>query len=142
MSRLRVAAVVSGALAVIAGVFPTPFSVIAKDEPAAKSGDGAGPRRVPPHYAKLALTDEQKTRIYAIQAQYDGKIEELQNEIDQLKRQRDGEVESVLSPGQKSDLKKFLGEAKIDRVQRGKETEAAKKAFEAMKKKAEKKSEM
>jgi Spy/CpxP family protein refolding chaperone len=139
MSRVRVAAVIGAALAVIASVSSFPYSVIAKDEPAAKAGEGGGSRRVPSHFAKLDLTGEQKNRIYTIQEQYEGKIDALLAEVEQLKVQRDSEIESVLSAGQRAELKKFLDEAKIDRVQRSKETEAAKKAYEALKKKAEKK---
>jgi len=139
MSRLRVAAVISAALAVIAGVYPSPYSVIAKDEPAAKAGEDSATRRVPPHFAKLDLTGDQKNRIYTIQGQYEGKIDDLLEEVELLRRQRDSEIESVLSAGQRSELKKLLDEAKIDRVARSKETEAAKKAFEAAKKKAAKK---
>lgn len=139
MSRLRVAAVISAALAIIAGIYPTPYSVIAKDEPAAKAGEGSGTRRVPPHFAKLDLTGDQKNRIYTIQEQYEGKIDALLAEVEQIKLQRDNEIESVLSKGQRTELKKILDEAKADRVARGKETEAAKKAYDAMKKKAEKK---
>ena len=139
MSRLRVAAVVSAALAIIAGVYPTPYSVIAKDEPAAKAGEGSGTRRVPPHFAKLDLTGDQKNRIYTIQEQYDGKIDALLAEVEHLKLQRDSEIESVLSKGQREELKKYLDEAKIDRVQRSRETEQAKKTYEALKKRAEKK---
>src|SRR5215203_5747226 len=98
MSRLRVAAVISAALAIIAGVDPSVTSVlIAKDEPAAKAADGTGPRRVPPHFAKLDLSGDQKTRIYTIQEQYDGRIDALLAEIEQIKLQRDSEIESVLS---------------------------------------------
>ena len=139
MSRLRVAAVISAALAIIAGVYPSPYSVIAKDEPAAKAADGSGTRRVPPHFAKLDLTGDQKTRIYAIQEQHDGKIDALLAEVEQIKLQRDNEIESVLSAGQRTELKKLLDEAKADRVAKSKETETAKKVYEAMKKKAEKK---
>jgi Spy/CpxP family protein refolding chaperone len=139
MSRVRVAAVISAALSVIAGVSPAPYSVLAKDEPAAKAANGAGTKRVPPYFAKLDLTGDQKNRIYTIQDQYEGKIDALLAEIEHLKSQRDSEIESVLSAGQRSELKKLLDEAKVDRIQRSKETEAAKKAFEAMKKKAEKK---
>jgi hypothetical protein len=135
MSRLRVAAVLSAAMAIIAGVHPVPYSVLAKDEPATSSSM----RRVPPHFAKLDLTGDQRTRIYTIQEQYDGKIDALLAEVEQLKRQRDGEIESVLSKGQREELKKHLDEAKIDRVARNRETEQAKKTYEALKKKAEKK---
>jgi tRNA(Ile)-lysidine synthetase-like protein len=139
MSRLRVAAVLSAVLAITVGIDPVPDSALAKDEPAAKAAEGSGTRRVPPHFAKLDLTGDQKTRIYAIQDQYDGKIDALLEEVEQLKRQRDGDIETVLSAGQRKELKKLLDEAKIDRVARNRETEAAKKTYEALKKKAEKK---
>ncbi len=137
MSRVRVAGVVSGALALIAAVFPSPYSVVAEDVPAAKAPADAHSRgRVPPHFAKLDLTSDQKTRIYAIQDQYDDRIDALLAEIEELRVQRDSEVESVLSAGQRSDLKGFLEHARIDRMARSKEAEAARKAYEAMKKKA------
>jgi len=140
MSRVRVAAVVSAALAIVAGVFPSPFSVIAKDAPAAKAGGQSdGPNRVPQHFGKLELTSDQKTRIYAIQDQYDDRIDALLKEIEDLKLQRESEIESVLSAGQRSELKKILDQAKVERIQRSRETEAAKKAYEALKKKSEKK---
>lgn len=137
MSRVRVAGVVSGALAIIAAAFPSPFSVVAEDIPAAKApADANGRGRVPPHFAKLDLTSDQKARIYVIQDQYDDRIDALLAEIEELRVQRDSEVESVLSAGQRSDLKGMLDQAKIDRIARSKETEAARKAYEAMKKKA------
>lgn len=137
MSRVRVAAVVSAALAVVAGAFSSPYSVIAKDAPAAKVPAEAKARgRVPPHFAKLDLTSDQKTRIYAIQDQYEDRIDDLLAQIEELRVQRDSEVESVLSAGQRTELKKYLEEAKVERAQRTRETEAAKKAYEAARKKA------
>jgi hypothetical protein len=135
MSRFRVAAIFSAALAIIAGVQPVPYSVLAKDEPAANPST----RRVPPHFAKLDLTGDQKTRIYKIQDQYEAKIDALLAEVEQIKLQRDAEIESTLSAGQRAQLKKYLDEARIDRIARSRETEAAKKAYEALKKKADKK---
>ncbi len=137
MSRVRIAVVVAGALAIAAGAASTPFALVANDAPAVKAGVDAKSRgRVPAHFAKLDLTSDQKTRIYAIQDQYDGRIDELLAEIEELRVQRDSEIESVLSAGQRGELKKFLDQAKIDRVQKARETEAAKKAYEAAKKKA------
>ena len=137
MSRVRIAAVISAALAVIAAIHATPYSVIAKDAPAKQApAEAKAKGRVPPHFAKLDLTNDQKTRIYAIQDDYDDRIEALEAQIAELRIQRDSEIESVLSAGQRSDLKKILEEAKIERIQRSRETEAAKKAYEAAKKKA------
>lgn len=137
MSRARVAAVISASLAVIATVFPTPFSVVAQEPPAAKApGEPKVRGRVPMYYGKLDLTSDQKTQIYSIQNQYDGRIDDLLAQIEELRIQRDSEIETVLSAGQRADLKKVLDEVQSERDLKRKEAEAARKAAEAMKKKA------
>ncbi len=134
MSRARfpwfVCTVVVVAWAASRGLSP----LTAADAPAAKPPVETKIRgRVPPYYAKLDLTADQKTRIYAIQDQYDDRIDDLLTQIEELRVQRENEIESVLSAGQRTELKKLLDEAKADRAEKRRETEQAKKAFEQKK---------
>jgi hypothetical protein len=60
--------------------------------------------RVPPGYARLGLTDQQKDRIYKIQADYYPKVQGLQKQLDGLRAERDAKFEAVLTREQKSML--------------------------------------
>lgn len=80
--------------------------------------------RLPNNYGKIGITSAQRTKIYGIQADYNGKIEALEKQIAELKEKRDGEIEAVLTPDQKKKLQELQG--------------ATKKKREASKKKKEK----
>jgi Spy/CpxP family protein refolding chaperone len=56
--------------------------------------------RLPNYYAKLGLTETQRTKIYEIQGKYNDEISELQKKIDELKVREDKEVVLVLTPTQ------------------------------------------
>ena len=95
---------------------PTDSSTTAKS-----TGKTAPPdvtHRVPPGYAKLGLTDQQKERLYKIQAEYYPKIHDLEKKADDLRARREKEFESVLTAPQKRLLadaeqkKKAAAEAK------------------------------
>jgi hypothetical protein len=76
-------------------------AVLSAQEPARK----AAPRgRLPAHYKDLVSPD-QKEEIYAIQGKYNGAIADLEAKIEALKKQRDAEVERVLTPKQQERLK-------------------------------------
>src|ERR1700722_10093670 len=78
----------------------------AKDEPKAKGV-------LPKYYKSLGLTDEQKQSVYKVQAKFNGEIEKLQKKIDDLKNERNTEVEKVLTKTQLDRLKELkLGEKK------------------------------
>lgn len=70
-----------------------------KDEPAAKLKG-----RLPPHWAKIGLSDQQKQTIYSIQGKYSGEIDKLKAKIDELEATRDKEMRAVLTPEQKKSL--------------------------------------
>lgn len=55
--------------------------------------------RLPPYYAGV-VNDQQRQTIYAIQEKYGAKIAALQEQIAALTRQRDAEVEGVLTAEQ------------------------------------------
>ena len=67
--------------------------------------------RLPHHYGKLELKDEQREKIYKIQAKYADKIAKLQKELDALKGKVDTESQKVLTTTQRRNLAKFKAEA-------------------------------
>jgi hypothetical protein len=76
---------------------------------AAKTGAGrvAPPdstHRVPSGYARLGLTDQQKDRLYKIQADYLPKVQALQKQLDGLMAERKAKFEAVLTREQKQML--------------------------------------
>lgn len=62
---------------------------------------------LPAHYGKLGLSDEQKQKVYKIQADYKGKIEKLEKELTSAKADQKKDVEAVLTAGQKVKLKEL-----------------------------------
>jgi hypothetical protein len=63
---------------------------------------------LPPNWAKLSLSDEQKQKVYSAQAEYRGKIGELEAKIKELKKAEREEMEKVLTDAQKARLKELL----------------------------------
>ncbi len=67
--------------------------------------------RLPYHYGKLKLSDEQREKIYKIQARYADKLEKLQKEMLALKKKIDSETQKVLTTTQRRNLSKFKSDA-------------------------------
>ncbi len=63
---------------------------------------------LPANYGKLGLSEEQKQKIYRIQADYDAKQAALKKQLDDLKGQEKTDLEKILSPEQKQKLKDIL----------------------------------
>ena len=92
------------------------------DDSSAKSTGKTAPpdptHRVPPGYSKLGLTDQQKEKLYQIQAKYYQRIHDLEKKADDLRASREKEFEAVLTSSQKRVLadaeqqKKAAAEAK------------------------------
>jgi hypothetical protein len=80
-----------------------------KEEPPAQRLRG----QLPANYKKLGLSDEQIQKIYRIQADYQTKVRELEDQIKKLKIQEKSEIEKVLTKAQRERLKEILtGEEK------------------------------
>jgi len=56
--------------------------------------------RLPAYYAAV-VNERQRETIYAIQAEYQIKIEPLENQLKQLKQERDEKLAAVLTPEQR-----------------------------------------
>lgn len=65
-------------------------------KPAPKSPRG----RLPDHYGKLALSDEQREKVYTLQAQYEGQIQQLERQLAELKAKEQTALLGVLTTTQ------------------------------------------
>ncbi|MBY0527847.1 MAG: hypothetical protein K2R98_30905 [Gemmataceae bacterium] len=63
---------------------------------------------LPANWGKLGLTDEQKQKVYKVQADYRDKISDLEKQIKDLKDKEKGDMEKVLTDEQKKRLKDIL----------------------------------
>ena len=96
----------------------TPLSLIAQETNPQQTTEESTPAksrkkprgRVPNHYGKIGLTDDQKEEIYAIQAKYREQIDKLQEQINELQQEEASEVYLVLTDNQKESLKKILAD--------------------------------
>jgi len=79
----------------------TPTNSSATTKPTGKTAPPDVTHRVPSGYSKLGLTDQQKEKLYKIQAEYSTKIQNLEKQVSDLRDRRQGEFESVLTAPQK-----------------------------------------
>jgi hypothetical protein len=64
--------------------------------------------QLPRGYGKLGLSDEQRQKIYKIQADYDDKIDALEIQLQTLKAQRQKAIDTVLTAEQRKTLRKMI----------------------------------
>ena len=67
--------------------------------------------RLPNHFGKLKLKDEQREKIYKIQARYTDKITKLRKELESLRAKADSESKKILTKAQRRDLAKLTSAA-------------------------------
>ncbi|MFM7114417.1 MAG: hypothetical protein ACKO26_25050 [Planctomycetota bacterium] len=104
--------------------------------PLASSRDLAGQEKkeerkkgfLPPNFGKLGLSDEQKQKIYGIQAKYKAEIEELNKKIKKTTEDQKAEIFSVLSSDQKEKLKEITGFEKKEAPGKAKKNDDGKKS--------------
>src|SRR5262249_22043329 len=77
-----------------------------------QSGDKKDPPikgvQLPKYWNKLGLSDDQKTKALKVKATYTAKIDDLDQQIKKLKKERDTELEKILTEEQKKQLRKLL----------------------------------
>jgi hypothetical protein len=66
--------------------------------------------KLPTHWSKLGLSDEQKSRVYAAQAEFGPQIADLQKQIDALKKKEREALNGILTDAQRARLKEILAE--------------------------------
>jgi hypothetical protein len=64
--------------------------------------------KLPKNYSKLGLTDEQKQKIFTIEADFNTKIDGLRKQIKTLQAQQRVELEKVLTDDQKAALTRLI----------------------------------
>jgi hypothetical protein len=84
--------------------------------------------RLPAHFGKI-VDNTQREKIYAIQAKYSEKIEDLQEQLKDVMLQRDAEIREVLTAEQKKKLEELLSATKGLRA--GKKSAKAEKSAAA-----------
>jgi Spy/CpxP family protein refolding chaperone len=65
---------------------------------------------LPQNWNRLGLTEEQKQKVYTIQAEYRSKIEALEAQIKELRGRERSELEKVLTEEQRKALAKIITE--------------------------------
>jgi len=80
---------------------PTPPESSTTTKATGKTAPPDVTHRVPSGYSKLGLSDQQKERLYKIQAEYYPKIQALEKQVAALRDRREKEFESVLTAQQK-----------------------------------------
>jgi len=88
-----------------------------------------------PAYYKEIVTETQKEEIYTLQTKYDSQLDALTGQLDTLRKQRDTEIEALLTPDQKSKLTAARAAADSKKKKKPAET-ATKKTAESEKKTA------
>src|SRR5262249_51854105 len=69
---------------------------------------------LPPYYGDI-VTEQQRQKIYDVQAKYDRQIDSLREQLEALQQKRDGEIEGLLTADQKEKLKKAQEEGSAKR---------------------------
>jgi uncharacterized protein YyaL (SSP411 family) len=64
-------------------------------------------RRLPKYFGQLELSDEQRDKVYGIQAKYLKQIEQLEKRITELREKMGQDSEDVLTPTQKRSFAKL-----------------------------------
>ena len=95
------------------------------DAPAAKAEASRSRVRLPNNYGQLGLTPEQRERIYAVQAEYAQKIEQLEAQLAALREQRDKQCQALLTPEQRARLAAILKDREQQKAERAKAAKAA-----------------
>ncbi len=68
-------------------------------------------RHLPSYYAKV-VTDEQREKINKIQEEYQPKVEALQKQLDELKKEQEEKISAVLTAEQKKQVEEAAAAAK------------------------------
>jgi Spy/CpxP family protein refolding chaperone len=94
-----------------------------------------GRNRLPSHYGndQVAVTEDQKAKLYAIQEEYREKVEDLQEQLTTLLNERNAKLEEVLTPAQKETVGKLRSEATAQRKANAEKRRAEKKVEKSTK---------
>lgn len=86
-----------------------------------KAGGVSKGQRLPASFGKLGLSGEQREKVYAVQSTYSSRIEQLKLELQKVTDERDQQIEALLTPNQKIQLKELREAAKTAAAAKKKE---------------------
>lgn len=92
----------------------TPVAVDQKMETKPRSE----PRGRLPNFYGQVVSEKQKEEIYAIQGEYQAKLDELVRQIVAIKAERDAKIEQTLSPEQLKEIAELKAESEKRRAER------------------------
>jgi hypothetical protein len=95
-------------IGVVAIVFTASGLLFGDDKDTKKDTKAVKQGVLPTNYGKLGLNDEQKKKIKDIQGEYGAKIQELQDQIRELRKKERLAVEELLTDTQKARLRELL----------------------------------
>ena len=81
----------------------------------AKSTRSATSGRLPRYFGQLDLEPTQRSRVYAIQADYRTKMEKLRSELSRLEQQRAKDLHKVLKPAQRKKWNLLSGGQSVEK---------------------------
>ncbi len=81
--------------------------------------------RLPFYFGKLGVDEDQRKKLYAVQDSYEAKLAALRKEMKDLLKQRDAEMQELLTPGQKLRLNELKAQA-VKNAKKGEKPAAAK----------------
>lgn len=70
---------------------------------------------LPPNFGKLGLSDEQKQKVYTIQAKYKAEKDDLNKKLKKITDDQNAEIAGVLTPDQKEKLKEITSFEKTEK---------------------------
>jgi len=97
----------------LAAVLPQTLTAQNEETDGAKSQAKEFRGPLPFYFGKLGLSETQKDKLYAIQDAYDEKIAALEQQIEDLKNDRDKSMETLFTPGQTLRLQELREEARL-----------------------------
>lgn len=100
-------------------------------DPAAPPKEDARRKPLPTHFGMLGVSDDQKEKLYALQDEYEVRMEKLREELRLLVRERDKKMEGLLTAGQKLRLKELRDQARQKAEEKAQEKAQEKPAPEA-----------
>lgn len=76
----------------------------------ASAQKGEKGKKLPEHWSKLGLSAEQKEKMYKVQAEYGGKIDQLKKQLKKLETDQKHDLAQILTDTQKDQLRKILAD--------------------------------
>jgi len=93
-------------IGVVVIVFAASGVLFGDDQEKAVKGSKAG--ALPQNYSKLGLSDDQKKKIREVRAEYNSKIQELEDQIKELRKKEKVAMEDVLTDAQRARLRELV----------------------------------